>query len=62
MMDENNIVVELSPVEAETILGFVGEFLDDNMIGGLARKTLDSVYTKVATKLELTGSTNEHLF
>ena len=60
-MDENNIVVELSPVEAETILGFVGEFLDDNMIGGLARETLNSVYTKVATKLELTGSTHERL-
>ena len=60
-MDENNIVVELSLVEAETILGFVGEFLDDNMIGGLARETLNSVYTQVATKLKLTGSTYERL-
>jgi hypothetical protein len=57
----DNIVVELSPVEAEAILGFVGEILDDNMIGGLARETLDSVYTKVATKLQLMGSNHERL-
>jgi hypothetical protein len=61
MNESETIVVELSPIEAETILGFVGEILDDNMIGGLAREALDGVYTKVATKLQLIGSNHERL-
>jgi hypothetical protein len=60
MMDDN-IAIELSPVEAETMIGFVGEILDDNMIGGLARETLDSVYTKIAIGLGLEKGQNEHL-
>jgi hypothetical protein len=47
------IVVNLSSLEAEVLLGFVGELLDNDKITELARECLDTAYIQLATQLTM---------
>lgn len=47
------VTVELSSLEAEVLLGFVGELLDNDKITQLARDCLDTAYIQLATQLVL---------
>jgi hypothetical protein len=43
--------IKLTGSETETLMGFIGELLDDKKLGDEARKDLDEVYGKLLAEL-----------